>query len=119
MMTHIFKHDNGSQIIAAKGAPEAIIKVSKLNETEKSQIQAAVATLAKEGYRVLGVGQASNNQPNFPKNQEEFNFTFIGLVAFYDPPKANIQEVLQQFYQAGIKVKIITGDNAFTTFSYC
>jgi Ca2+-transporting ATPase len=115
MMTHIFKHDNGSQIIAAKGAPEAIIKVSKLNETEKSQIQAAVATLAKEGYRVLGVGQASNNQPNFPKNQEEFSFTFIGLVAFYDPPKANIQEVLQQFYQAGIKVKIITGDNAFTT----
>jgi Ca2+-transporting ATPase len=115
MMTHIFKHENGSQIIAAKGAPEALIKVSKLNESEKNQIHTAVETLAKDGFRVLGVGNTSYNQPNFPKNQEEFNFTFIGLVAFYDPPKANIKEVLQHFYQAGIKVKIITGDNAFTT----
>ncbi len=36
-------------------------------------------------------------------------------MAFYDPPKGNIPEVLQEFYQAGISVKIITGDNALTT----
>jgi Ca2+-transporting ATPase len=37
------------------------------------------------------------------------------MVAFYDPPKKNIQKVLQDFYTAGIAVKIITGDNAETT----
>jgi len=42
-------------------------------------------------------------------------FEFKGLVAFYDPPKQNIQQVLQDFYTAGIDVKIITGDNAATT----
>jgi Ca2+-transporting ATPase len=115
MMTHIFQHQDGNKIIAAKGAPEAIIKVSGLNDTEKNKIHLALTTLAKDGYRVLGVGQANYSENNFPKNQEEFHFSFIGLVAFYDPPKANIKEVLRNFYEAGINVKIITGDNAFTT----
>ena len=50
-----------------------------------------------------------------PGKQQDFVFTFLGLVAFYDPPKANIESVLQDFYKAGIEVKIITGDNAATT----
>jgi magnesium-transporting ATPase (P-type) len=41
--------------------------------------------------------------------------SFRGLGGF-DPPKANIQSVIQQFYEAGIQVKkVITGDNALTT----
>jgi Ca2+-transporting ATPase len=115
MMTHIFQHQNSNRIIAAKGAPEAIIKVSELNDTEKKQIHLALTALAKDGYRVLGVGQANYSQNNFPKNQQDFKFKFIGLVAFYDPPKANINSVLKKFYQAGINVKIITGDNELTT----
>ncbi len=41
----------------------------------------------------------------------------MGLVVFYDPPKANIKQVFEQFYKAGIDVKIITGDNAATTIA--
>jgi Ca2+-transporting ATPase len=115
MMTHIFKKNDGTKIIAAKGAPEAIIKVASLNQIEINHIQNAIAALAKEGYRILGVGQANDDQKPFPLNQQDFKFKFIGLVAFYDPPKANIEEVLQNFYKAGIDVKIITGDNALTT----
>ncbi len=40
---------------------------------------------------------------------------FKGLVAFYDPPKENISDVMTSFYKAGIQVKIVTGDNAVTT----
>src|SRR5690606_15094896 len=47
--------------------------------------------------------------------QHELRFKFIGITAFYDPPKHNISQVLRDFYQAGIKVKIVTGDNAITT----
>jgi Ca2+-transporting ATPase len=36
-------------------------------------------------------------------------------VVFYDPPKENINSVIQKFYEAGIQVKVITGDNSLTT----
>ncbi|MGL2964706.1 cation-translocating P-type ATPase [Flavobacterium sp. RSB2_4_14] len=115
MMTHVFKNSKNEKIIAAKGAPEAIIEVSNLSENDKIQILTAMETMAKEGYRVLGIGVTDFNGNDFPKTQQEFKFTFKGLVAFYDPPKANIQDVFETFYKAGIQVKIVTGDNAATT----
>lgn len=115
MMTHIFEDSKGTKIIAAKGAPEAIIAVSQLSESEKKQILVAIEKMANEGYRVLGVGVTEFHGTDYPKTQQEFKFTFKGLVAFYDPPKANIQEVFEMFYKAGIQLKIVTGDNAQTT----
>jgi Ca2+-transporting ATPase len=115
MMTHILENDKGERIIAAKGAPEALMNVSDLSAEQKQQIKEAMKTLAKEGYRLLGVGQATFSGTNFPKEQQCFRFLFKGLIAFYDPPKKNIQSVLESFYNAGISVKIITGDNAETT----
>ena len=115
MMTHIFEHKTGKRIIAAKGAPEALISVSNLTVTEKKQILDAISELSKKGYRVLGVGEAEFEGLDFPKTQHEFPFKFKGIVAFYDPPKKNIEKVLEDFYKAGISVKIITGDNAITT----
>ena len=63
----------------------------------------------------MAVGEANFAGNNFPATQQEFKFAFKGLVAFNDPPKKNIGAVLQDFYKAGIVVKIITGDNAETT----
>ena len=114
MMTHIFESKT-SKIIAAKGAPEALIAISQLSDSEKNQIQNAIKELTNEGFRILAVAEANFEDKNFPKTQQEFKFNFKGLVAFYDPPKANINSVLQHFYKAGISVKIITGDNAETT----
>lgn len=63
------------------------------------------AQMAAEGYRVLGVGETKFEGNTYKKEQQEYVFTFLGFVAFYDPPKANIGHVLQQFYDAGINVK--------------
>jgi Ca2+-transporting ATPase len=115
MMTHIFSGKNGERIIAAKGAPEAIIALSGLSETENTNISAAINNLATNGYRILGVGQSHFSGSDYPEKQQALPFNFLGLVAFYDPPKANIKEVFESFYKAGIQVKIITGDNAATT----
>ncbi|MGK0255005.1 MAG: Ca2+-transporting ATPase [Mariniflexile sp.] len=115
MMTHIFEEHNGNRIIAAKGAPEALMNVSKLTETEKQQINEAIQLLTTEGYRVLGVGISNFTGDNYPEKQQDLPFQFKGIVAFYDPPKKNIQKVLEDFYTAGISVKIITGDIATTT----
>jgi len=115
MMTHIFENAAGNRIIAAKGAPEAIISVSNLTVSEKEKITAALQALTVLGYRVLGVAETYHDGKYFPKEQQQFNFDFKGLVAFYDPPKKNIASVFEAFDEAGITVKIITGDNEATT----
>jgi len=115
MMTHLFEDGKGNRIIAAKGAPEAIMQVANITATERQQIEAAINTLALDGYRVLGVGTLVFAGNNYPKEQQQFTFVFKGVVAFYDPPKENIKDVFNQFYAAGIAVKIVTGDNAATT----
>lgn len=117
MMTHIFSDNKGNKIIAAKGAPEALVNVSNLTEPEKEQIHLAIQLLATQGYRVLGVGVSDFKGDPYPLSQQELTFQFKGIVAFYDPPKQNIKSVLNDFYAAGINVKIITGDNAATTAS--
>lgn len=117
MMTHLFEDNKGDRIIAAKGAPEALMSVSNLTTTEKEQIHQAITLLATEGYRVLSVGISTFSGTDYPEKQQDFLFEFKGIVAFYDPPKKNIQQVLENFYTAGIAVKIITGDNAATTSS--
>lgn len=115
MMTHVFERGPWKRIIAAKGAPEALMQVCQLDASEKQQITAAMQTLAADGYRILGVGEATFAGNNFPKAQQSLPFEFKGIVAFYDPPKKNIHSVLTAFYKAGITVKIVTGDNAATT----
>lgn len=118
MMTHVFRSDSGTMLIAAKGAPEAIMNVSQLDQVGRRQIETAMQALAEQGYRLLGVGTAIwDNEHSFPADQQDFRYSFEGIVAFYDPPRKNIPETLQTFTRAGIKLKIVTGDNPVTTMA--
>ena len=114
MMTHVFEDASGHRIIAAKGAPEALIDVSDLNAPEKLEVERVGKQFASEGYRVLVVGVTEFDGQNFHSTQQQYRFHFAGLMAFYDPPKRNINSVLDSFYKAGIRVKIITRNNAAT-----
>ena len=117
MMTHVFGNEAGQTIIAAKGAPESILKVCRLTDEELHSVNKAIHSMAADGYRLLGVACNTNHKGKYPEHQHQLEFEFLGLVAFYDPPKINSKEVLNKFYQAGITVKIITGDNSITTHS--
>ncbi|HAR73503.1 MAG TPA: haloacid dehalogenase, partial [Flavobacteriaceae bacterium] len=117
MMTHCFKNNKSQRIIAAKGAPEAILNVSNLSEEEKNQLKKVIDDFGLKGFRLLGVAKSNFEEDNFPKHQQDLPFEFLGFVVFYDPPKKGINTVFQQIYDAGIKVKVITGDNAETTKS--
>lgn len=117
MMTHIFQNEHGNRIIASKGAPEAFLKISDISDLQKAEYEKVIEKLAKEGYRVLAVAESNFESNNFPETQQDFKFDFVGLLAFYDPPKENIPQVIESFYKAGISVKIITGDNNETTTS--
>lgn len=115
MMTHIFQNESGKRIIAAKGGIETILKITKLNPAERNKINTIVTELASKGYRILGVAQSNYKELQFPTVQQNLPFQFIGLIAFYDPPKANIKNSIEQFYQAGITIKVLTGDDSQTT----
>ncbi|MCC3216013.1 cation-translocating P-type ATPase [Chryseobacterium sp. X308] len=115
MMTHLFENEQENRIIAAKGAPEAIISVSDLSEEEKNKIRKLIKNFGEQGFRVLGVARSHFEGNDFPDKQQDFKFDFLGLTVFYDPPKKGIKEVFKHIYDAGIKVKVITGDNADTT----
>ena len=119
MMTHVFANTTGERIIACKGAPERVLRKSSLTDAEKTAVLTQVEKLAGQGLRVLGVAEAQFTGDNYPNDQEAFTLHFLGLVAFNDPPKANIADVFQQFYAAGIQVKIITGDNEMCIRDRC
>ncbi|HLO79781.1 MAG TPA: cation-translocating P-type ATPase [Chitinophagaceae bacterium] len=114
IMTHIFQGKNGSYIIAAKGAPERILKQSDLSIDRKKQLEEQALSYARQGFRVLGVGKGIWEGSEWPAVQDEFKFEFLGLVAFQDPPKKNIDLTIKTFNEAGISVKMITGDYAET-----
>jgi len=117
MMTHLFSLPGGEVLIAAKGAPEGILRQCNLSIAELKHIEEQSLTFAKKGYRVLGVGKGAWEGRKWPVAQEDFAFHFLGLIAFHDPPKENITQTLQAFDKAGIRVKMITGDYAETAMA--
>jgi len=117
IMTHVFQNKNAEHIIACKGAPEGVLRQCSIAEQEKIEIQNKVKALASKGYRVLGVAKANIPLEELPESQQDIKFEFLGLVAFSDPPKKNMSSIFQTFYDAGIQVKMITGDFAETANS--
>lgn len=113
-MTHVFKKRNGKTVIAVKGSVEGVLNQTKLSDAEKKIIFEQVDAFSSQGFRILAVGKVKGHQGPFPESQGAFEFQFLGLLAFYDPPKTNISDVLKSFYTAGIDVKVITGDYAQT-----
>jgi len=72
MMTHIFENTTKNRIIAAKGAPEAFLDCIPFDETQKKKITNAMQQLASNGYRILGVAEATFDGNQYPKQQQDF-----------------------------------------------
>lgn len=115
MMTHVWAKGKGEAVlVAAKGAVERIVAVCALSAAEKAKVLEKTHALAAKGYRVLGVANAKWTLETYPNAQDDFPWEMEGLVAFYDPPKTETAAVFQKFYEAGIRVVMITGDHAAT-----
>ncbi len=114
VMTHVYSDKDHNQIVAVKGSVEGVLDISDLTDDQKKQILQVTSDLATKGYRVLGVGKSGMEIEDLPEVQQDISFCFLGLVAFYDPPKHNIVKTLAAFNKAGISVKMITGDHAGT-----
>jgi Ca2+-transporting ATPase len=103
----------GGHVVAAKGAPEAIIDLCHMDAAAQLRVRAQIDAMARDGLRVLGVAQARHIMEageNWPEGEHDFDFIFVGLVGLSDPIRAEIPEAIRQCNDAGIRVIMITGD---------
>jgi Ca2+-transporting ATPase len=117
-MSRVFSnHDKFKKTIATKGAPEAIFDLCHLSDDKKTKYGEAVAELASQGLRVLGVARAIVENGSLPAIQHDFDFEFIGLIALSDPIREAVPAAVSECYQAGIRVIMITGDYPVTAMN--
>ena len=110
-MSHVWKAvDGAAHVVAAKGAPEAIVDLCHLDARAQTRIAAAVDAMAAQGLRVLGVARAHFEGEQWPAIEHDFAFEFVGLLGLADPLRAEIPEAIAQCRNAGIRVVMITGD---------
>ncbi len=109
--------DRRERVIAAKGAPEAIVELCHLDATRHETIAHQVATMAGDGLRVLGVARALFDAATLPGNQHEFAFEFMGLVALEDPVRPDVAQAIAECHAAGMRVVMMTGDHPATALS--
>jgi Ca2+-transporting ATPase len=109
--SHVWKAvDSDSYVVAAKGAPEAIVDLCHLDAGAQAGVAAAVEAMAADGLRVLAVARARFDGASFPAIEHDFDFDFVGLLGLADPLRAEIPDAMRQCHDAGIRVVMITGD---------
>ncbi len=132
----------GNKIIKyAKGSPETILEESnyyldekgvkkKLTDKVREKINAALKNYSKDSLRNIAFSYKIIKNDYNPSKTEQKNKIislikkenektdseniFLGIVGIYDPPKQGVKETIKTIYEAGIEIKMITGDNAYT-----
>ena len=111
-MSHLWRnHTDAHDIVATKGAPEAIADLCHLSDAEIAKITVQAEALAARGLRVLAVAKAKHaSQQSWPALQHDFDFELLGLVALADPLRPEVASSIAECHSAGIRVVMITGD---------
>jgi Ca2+-transporting ATPase len=109
--------DKRDQLVAAKGAPEAIIDLCHLNPARHGPIAREVEAMASDGLRVLAIARAVFRSGSLPAGQHDFDFEFVGLVGLEDPVRPDVPAAIAECRGAGIRVVMMTGDHPRTALS--
>lgn len=122
--------DGEKKQIITKGAVEEILnictmvdykgQVSNITKEIKENIKKISKSLNEEGLRVVAICQKNDIQ-NIEKFDvsEEKNMVLLGFIGFLDPPKESAEESIKKLNNAGIRVMVLTGDNAEVTKCIC
>ncbi|HMM77033.1 MAG TPA: cation-translocating P-type ATPase [Gammaproteobacteria bacterium] len=110
-MTHVWQAtDRADYVVAAKGAPEAILDLCHADAATLAATRARVNALAADGLRVIAVARGRHAGPHWPSEQHDFTYSFLGLVGLEDPLRAEVPAAVRECRAAGIRVAMITGD---------
>ncbi len=85
-----------------KGATQVILSLCDISKEVREEIDQHNHTFASKGFRSLGVAYRYDN---------EKEFTFVGLMPLYDPPRDDSKEAIKEARDKGVMVKMVTGDN--------
>ena len=117
-MTRVFHGSLMAQhLLATKGAPEAVIDLCHLAPAECDVILRQVETMAERGLRVLAVARGNWQGTQPPKSQHDFDFHFLGLVGFVDPPRPEVPAAIAECRAAGVRILMLTGDHPATALA--
>ena len=129
-MLSVVVSDGTKKQMITKGAVEEILdictmvdyqaKVTPITNQIKENIQRISKDLNKKGFRVIAVCQKNdiNDITEFTTEAEK-NMVLLGFIGFLDPPKGSAKEAIKKLNKAGIRVIVLTGDNADVTRAVC
>lgn len=117
----LVEHGTERRLIV-KGAPEDVLRLSghhlkdgmvvPLDTDTRHAFEATLAGLGSEGYRALGVAsRVVDSNHSTAAVCDEADLVFSGFAVFLDPPKASAGETIRAMADAGVAVKVLTGDN--------
>jgi len=122
-MMSVIRRDGKIKTSYVKGAPLNVLerctkefvggKMRLMDKQRKVEMEKVSRELEKKGLRVLGFG--FRNVRGESQKEAENSLIFVGFVGMIDPPRKEVKGAIQEALDAGVGIKIITGDSAFTT----
>ena len=110
VVANAWQKQDDSYLIAAKGAPEAVVGLCRLSPQRFAAIERSVKEMARGGMRVLAVAKAMHRGGALPSSQRDLVFEYLGLIGLADPIRASVPGAVRECREAGIRVVMITGD---------
>lgn len=122
--------NNNEKLLITKGAVEEILSICNtidynhelmpITKEVKENIRSIANKLNEEGLRVVAVCQKKNidNIENFSV-KDETQMSLVGFIGFLDPPKESAKLAIEKLNNSGIRVIVLTGDNAAVTKCIC
>ena len=104
-------------LVAAKGAPEAIVALCGLDESARRLVLHQVEDMASRGLRVLGVARGEWAADALPESSGAFALRYLGLVGLADPVRESVPAAIEECRSARIRVVMITGDYPATAMN--
>ena len=122
--------DGTKKQLITKGAVEEILSICTqvdykgeifpITKEIKDNIKKISKSLNEEGLRVIAVAQRNDvDDIEHFKVKDEKNMILLGFIGFLDPPKKTAKESILKLNNAGIRVIVLTGDNAEVTSCIC
>ena len=109
----------GRRMLYVKGAPEIVLGLSRTTEggVDKEDIDARLLAYQNQAMRTLGFAWQELKEGDVALRDGRVvadNLTFEGIVAIADPVRKEVPEAVQECINAGIAIKIVTGDTPGT-----
>ena len=110
-------HGREGYVVYTKGSPEKILAMCPLSDEEKGKYAEQIAALQEKAFRVIGFAHKNiDTCPDFETGRAEIEsgLTFDGFTAIADPLRKEVYDAVHRCRQAGIDIKMLTGDNIVT-----